>query len=128
VTALAFGPDELPEVGGVPTRSTRLPVTNIGVFRQEEPQPFYCLFRCGRYNSGHDHPDRLSVYLNAFGETVTSDLGTPGYSLHPSNGYYYRSTLSHNTMFVDEGDTKGDASLVWQPDASDARYNLAQYG
>jgi hypothetical protein len=118
LTALAFGPDELPSPGGLPTKSTLLPVARMGVFRRAEPQAFRLLFRAGKFAGGHDHPDRLSVFLHALGEPISPDLGTPGYSLHALNGHYYRSTIAHNTLFADESDLKGEATLDWRPEAS----------
>lgn len=117
-TALAYGIDTLPRPGGIPAKSTLLPVTGTGVFRASTPEPFYVLFRCGRDHGGHDHPDRLSILLHAHGQPISPDLGTAGYSLHPLNGNYYRSTMAHNTLFANEGNQIGSATLDWRPDAS----------
>lgn len=117
LAALAFGPDELPEPAGQPTGHTVLRPTDIGVFRAQSPHSMQVTFRCGRYSAGHDHPDRLQIALSAFGESVSPDLGTPGYSLHPKVNNYFRTTLAHNALFADESEQTGDAVLEWQPNA-----------
>jgi len=116
LAALAFGPDRLPPPGGLPTGHTALPVAGIGIFRSPGPPPCWLLFRAGPYHGGHDHPDRLSLFLHA-GALVSPDLGEPGYSLRPRHGSFYGSTLAHNTLFADETDTRGDATLAWRPQA-----------
>ncbi|HEU5327677.1 MAG TPA: heparinase II/III family protein, partial [Thermomicrobiales bacterium] len=118
LSALAYGPDKLPAPGGVPDRPTVLPVAQIGVFRATAPVPTWLLFRAGFREFGHDHPDRLSVFLHAAGRLISPDLGTPGYALRPDHGHYYRSTLAHNTLFADEADLQGLATLDWRPAAT----------
>lgn len=115
--ALAYGLDELPEPDGVPKTHTVLRPTDTGVFRASTPHQMQLMFRCGRYVSGHDHPDRLQITLSAFGELISPDLGTPGYSLHGATHNYFRTTLAHNTLFADEAEQAGDAALEWEPDA-----------
>ena len=117
LAALAFGPDELPKTASVPKSHSVLRPTEIGVFRATTPHPMQLTFRCGHYSGGHDHPDRLQIALSAFGELISPDLGTPGYSLHGAVHNYFRTTLAHNTLFADELDQTGDATLEWQPTA-----------
>ena len=112
LAALAFGPASLPEPQEPPPAHSALPVAGIHVFRSEEPQPAWLLFRGGRFAGGHDHPDRLSILLHARGEIVSPDLGEPGYALRDAHGDWYRSTLAHNTLFCDEADQRGTALLT----------------
>ncbi len=102
VTALAFGPDELPPPGGRPTGTTVLPRVGLVAFRgRHEDADHYVLFKCGPHGGGHDHNDKLEFVLHARGQVLAPDLGTAGYALneiHP----YYRSTLAHNTIIVDD--------------------------
>lgn len=128
LTALAFGLDDLPKPTGVPTGHTVLRPTDIGVFRTGKPHPMQLTFRCGHYMSGHDHPDRLQIGLSAFGELITPDLGTPGYSLHAATHNYFRTTLAHNTLFADEGEQTGDATLEWEPNSEVPRARGAIVG
>jgi len=119
--ALAWGPDALPAAGGLPASHSLLPVAQMGTFRATDPYPMRLLFRAGRFRDGHDHPDRLSVFLYGWGRPLAGDLGEPGYSLRGLHHNWYRSTLAHNTLFVDEQDTKGEAALDWRPDAQPAQ-------
>ncbi len=116
MAALAFGPDELPEPGGVPAGSTLLPAAKIGVFRSNSMQ---ALFRAGNYSVGHDHPDRLQINLSAFGQPISPDLGTTGYSILGIVHHYYRTTIAHNTLFADEKNIPGKAKLEWRGDQKD---------
>lgn len=117
LTALAFGPDELSKPAGVPKSHTVLRPTDIGVFRTSVPHPMQVTFRCGQQVGGHDHPDRLQIGLSAFGELITPDLGTPGYSMHGPTHAFFRTTLAHNTLFADEAEQMGSAALGWEPNA-----------
>lgn len=138
LAALAFGPDELKESGtstplalsrpglwavskGGGTPHTCLPVAATGVFRAPDPHQMQLTFRCGHYNGGHDHPDRLNIMLTAFDTLISPDLGTPGYSLHPATHNYFRTTFAHNTLFADEQNQTEDAALQWRPDADPPR-------
>lgn len=119
LSALAYGPDDLPSPGGISASHTVLPVAGLGVFRPAGPEQIYVTFRCGKYVGAHDHPDRLTVALNAFGQPIAPDLGEPGYSLRDrkTNLSYYRTTLAHNTIFADEAEQLGAASLEWHAGA-----------
>lgn len=121
LAALAYGPDTLPGPR-FPAGDTLMPRPGFGVLRRNTAEgPWYLLFKSGPHGAGHDHPDKLEFALNALGQIISPDPGTAGYALkdiHP----FYRSTFSHNTLFVDERDqaTVKDASLTWRPDADPA--------
>ena len=55
----------------------------------------------GPHGGGHGHPDKLGFVLSARGETVGVDPGTARYGL-PVQGGWYKTTLAHNTLLVDE--------------------------
>ena len=57
--------------------------------------------KSGPYGGGHDHLDSLAFGLHVGDEIVSSDLGSPGYGLSNIRPFY-KSTLSHNTILVDE--------------------------
>jgi hypothetical protein len=103
LTALAFGPDNI-DAKPFSQKSTHLPAMGFGIFREDTSEgSFYLLFKGGSHGAGHDHPDKLSIDIRALGEQIAPDLGTAGYAV--KNIYtYYRSTLSHNTLMVDEQD------------------------
>ena len=101
LTALAFGPDEI-DADPLSQGSTHLSAMGFGIFREDTAKgPFYLLFKGGAHGAGHDHPDKLSIDLRALGVQIASDLGTAGYAVSDIHAYY-RSTLSHNTLMVDE--------------------------
>ena len=115
LSALAYGPDEIASKR-FSQRSTVLKAAGIGVFRKKTSDgSFYLLFRSGRHGAGHDHPDKLSVDLRALGEVIAPDPGTAGYALKEIYAYY-RSTLAHNTLMVDEADQQevGKARLEFR--------------
>lgn len=52
---------------------------------------------------GHAHPDMLNFDLFAFGNWLAPDHGYPEYATRmPSNNDWTGSTISHNTVFVNE--------------------------
>ncbi len=54
-------------------------------------------------NMKHAHPDMLNFDLFAFGNWLAPDHGYPEYATPmPSNSDWTGSTISHNTVFVDE--------------------------
>ncbi len=127
LAALAFGPHRMPVALKLAPRHTRLPVARIGVFRESQPE-IWLLFRCGKFVGGHDHPDRLSIFLHAEGQQISPDLGEPGYALRAQTGDYHRTTLAHNTLFANEQSQKGEATLVWEPDKKRARGEIKTGG
>lgn len=66
------------------------------------------LFDCGQLGFGsiaaHGHADALSFTLKAFGEDILIDPGTYDYFTYPDWRRYFRSTLAHNTIEVDDQD------------------------
>lgn len=123
LAALAYGPDSLPEATDNPNScATVLCAHGIAVFRaQHQGEDFQVLLIAGPHGAGHSHCDKLHVSLTARGECLATDLGTAGYAVRDIHGYY-RSTLSHNTLLVDEKDQKPvkNAHLEFQPNATPA--------
>lgn len=66
------------------------------------------LFDCGQLGFGaiaaHGHADALSFTLRAFGEDILIDPGTYDYFTFPEWRSYFKSTLAHNTIEVDDKD------------------------
>ncbi len=118
LTALAFGPDELPDPPAGRAEHDHLPAAGVAVFRGTcSAGSVQLLFRAGRQCGGHDHRDKLELALSACGIPVSPDLGTAGYSLGDLYAYY-RSTFCHNTLWVDEQDQQAvsRAELSFRPD------------
>ena len=64
LAALAYGPDSLPEPGGIPSGHTVLPVARTGFFRSQGTERLYLSFRAG-VRPGRDcrrGRDTLSAY------------------------------------------------------------------
>jgi hypothetical protein len=65
----------------------------------------YLLVDCGKIgslNGGHGHADALAVELAVGGKTLLVDSGT--YTYHESDEMrdYFRTTIAHNTLMIDE--------------------------
>jgi oligo-alginate lyase len=103
--ALAYGGDALAlnqRPAGSPAGVDCLGAAQIArLTASDAAGPFALWFKCGPYGGGHDHLDALAIGLHARGEIVTTDLGSPGYGLTHIREFY-KSTLSHNTLMVDE--------------------------
>jgi len=55
----------------------------------------------GPHGGGHGHPDKLAFVLFARGHVLAPDPGTANYGV-PIQAGWYRTTLAHNTLTVDE--------------------------
>ncbi|NLF31302.1 MAG: hypothetical protein GX591_10500 [Planctomycetes bacterium] len=70
-------------------------------------------------NRSHGHPDKLNVDLWTFGDRLIPDPGSVWYE-QPIYRQWYHTTLSHNTLIVDELDQRptGAEQLVYGPAAT----------
>ncbi len=59
----------------------------------------------GPHGGGHGHPDKLNFVLYAGGEVIAPDPGTAHYGV-PIQQEWYRQTIAHNTLTVDEHSQK----------------------
>lgn len=55
----------------------------------------------GPHGGGHGHPDKLGFVLYGRGRVLAPDPGTANYGV-PIQGGWFRTTLAHNTLTVDE--------------------------
>ncbi|MGQ9729496.1 MAG: heparinase II/III domain-containing protein, partial [Candidatus Fervidibacter sp.] len=65
-------------------------------------------WRClqyGPHGGGHGHPDKLNFILYARGQLLAIDPGMARYGV-PIHSGWYRTTLAHNTLAVDESNQK----------------------
>ena len=66
------------------------------------------IFDCGELGyssmSAHGHADSLNILVNAFGEQLIIDPGTYSYIREPDWRNYFRGTLAHNTISVNNKD------------------------
>ena len=81
--------------------STRLAYAGWHIMRSGwDKDACYLLLDGGPFGTGHQHEDKLSIVVHAFGRTVIPEAGR--YSYDGSKWYEYSlSTPSHNTIMVD---------------------------
>ena len=100
LNALLYGPGDVAQaaVEAQPLPSHNFEASGIGILRRGDS---YVLLKYGPHGGGHGHPDKLGMVLYGLGEPLSKDLGTPGYGV-PLTQTWYRQTVSHNTIVVDE--------------------------
>lgn len=59
----------------------------------------------GPHGGGHGHPDKLGFVLYGHGRVLAPDPGTANYGV-PIQAGWFRTTLAHNTLTVDEQSQK----------------------
>lgn len=102
--ALWFGVESLPKRGAMSWRSANYPTSGYGILAKGrgEKATWLCL-KYGAHGGGHGHPDKLHVEMHAGGVPVAADPGMARYGV-PIHANWYRTTLAHNTLVVDEND------------------------
>ncbi|MCK4623901.1 MAG: alginate lyase family protein, partial [Phycisphaerae bacterium] len=60
----------------------------------------YLVFDAGCFGSGHQHDDKLSFELHAYGRTLIIDPGIYQYRLDEFEPYF-RGTIGHNSVLID---------------------------
>jgi hypothetical protein len=100
--ALWFGVGELPEAPPVRWTSANHPRSGYAILaRGAGEQATWLCLKYGPHGGGHGHPDKLNFILYARGQVIAPDPGTARYGV-PIQGGWYRTTLAHNTLIVDE--------------------------
>ena len=69
------------------------------------PKATWLCLDYGPHGGGHGHPDKLGFVLHSGGRVIANDPGTANYGV-PIQGGWYRTTLAHNTLTVDEASQK----------------------
>ncbi len=100
--ALCFGKETL----AAPTTATRSSSNHegSGYAILQSPNTWLCL-KYGPDGGGHGHFDKLHFILYHDGEIVMPDPGTTRYGT-PLHNEWYRTTLAHNTLLLDETSQK----------------------
>jgi hypothetical protein len=96
--ALLYGVPETPGGPLVPEESTLLSSAGYGVLRAGGTT---AVMRFGMHGGGHGHPDKLNIVTFGAGELLGLDPGSINYGV-PLHREWYRSTIAHNTVSVDE--------------------------
>lgn len=100
IDALLFGSETLPIAEPMPLKSHVHQFSGYAILNSAD-QSRQLILKYGPHGGGHGHPDKLALVLWAYGQRLSPDLGTPGYGI-PMNNSWYRHTLSHNTILIDE--------------------------
>jgi oligo-alginate lyase len=98
LTALLYGVDSLPEGDCIPRTSVVFRKAGFAALRSER---MMAAVRFGLHGGGHGHPDMLDIVTCCDGKLFGVDPGSIGYGA-PLHGEWYRSTVAHNTVSVDE--------------------------
>ncbi len=101
--SLLWGIERLPTGNVLPTTSDNLPVAGYGMLRTA-PEPGRVdtvAIRYGMHGGGHGHPDKLNIVIYGGGELLAVDPGSISYGV-PLHREWYRSTIAHNTVCVDQ--------------------------
>ena len=103
--ALWFGMDVASECE-FRARSTNSSACGYAVLaRGDGKDATWLCLKYGPHGGGHGHPDKLNFVIYARGEAVAIDPGFASYGL-PVHAEWYRTTLAHNTLVVDEASQK----------------------
>lgn len=104
--ALFFGVGELPKPQPLKWRSANYPSSGYAILaRGEDEQARWLCLKYGPHGGGHGHPDKLNFVLYARGQVLVLDPGMARYGV-PIHAGWYRTTLAHNTLVVDEANQK----------------------
>jgi hypothetical protein len=104
--ALWFGEGELPAAPAIQWQSGNYQRSGYAILaRGKSEQATWLCLKYGPHGGGHGHPDKLNFVLYARGQVIAPDPGTARYGLPVQSGWY-RTTLAHNTLTVDETSQK----------------------
>jgi len=104
--ALWFGVGELPKPKPLKWRSANYPASGYAILAKGDgEQATWICLKYGPHGGWHGHPDKLNFVLYARGQVLAIDPGTARYGV-PIHGGWYRTTLAHNTLVVDEANQR----------------------
>jgi len=98
VQALLYGTEAAPEGPMIPTDSVLLRAAGFAMLRSGG---MAVAVRFGQHGGGHGHPDKLNIVTYAAGHLFGLDPGSINYGV-PLHKEWYRSTIAHNTVSVDQ--------------------------
>ncbi len=96
--ALLYGVAEPPSGPMIPAESAILKLAGYAMLRAGGVA---AAVRFGMHGGGHGHPDKLNLVTFAGGRHLGIDPGSINYGV-PLHREWYRSTIAHNTVSVDE--------------------------
>ena len=99
-----------------PFRSIALPYAGMAVFRTDWTEnAMWAFFDGGPFGKAHQHEDKLSFDLYAYGKNLLSDVGCYDYDTSLMRAYVL-STRAHNTGMVDREGQNRRAKYEWHPE------------
>jgi len=98
IEALLYGAAQAPAGPVVPTVSSLLPAAGFAVLRSPSAS---VAVRFGMHGGGHGHPDKLNIVTYGAGRRWGLDPGSIAYGV-PLHREWYRTTIAHNTVTVDQ--------------------------
>lgn len=107
--SVLLGRDANAKAPDVALASRIFPSAGHAILRGGEPAGLSVAFTFGPFGGFHGHFDKLSFVSAAFGEELGYDPGrakSQAYRL-PVHGNWYRATLAHNTVVVDQKSQDG---------------------
>jgi hypothetical protein len=119
LAALLFGEETLPEGSSIPRTSTVFRKSGFAALRSPDVT---VAVRFGLHGGGHGHPDMLNIVTFGENRLFGVDPGSIGYGA-PLHREWYRSTIAHNTVSVDEQlQSNADGHLVdWSETATETK-------
>ncbi len=104
--ALLLGDKALPATAATSGASRNYPATGYAILQNSSgPDATWLCLKYGPHGGGHGHPDKLNFVLYSRGQILGVDPGTAAYGV-PIQNEWYKSTLAHNTLAVDEANQK----------------------
>lgn len=95
---LIAGVAQLPVASAAAGGSRNFPASGYAILNHGDT---WLALKYGPHGGGHGHPDKLNFVLYSHGEVIAPDPGTAKYGV-PIQKEWYRTTLAHNTLVVDE--------------------------
>jgi hypothetical protein len=105
--ALLWGKDTLPSGPFLPTKSDILRSAGYAMMRTmpSRNRVDAVAVRYGMHGGGHGHPDMLNIVVFGAGDLLALDPGSIAYGA-PLHREWYRTTIAHNTICVDEANQR----------------------
>jgi hypothetical protein len=106
IDALLAGVETLPTPPGAAHVSRNLPSSGYAILEHgAAPQSAWLCLKYGPHGGGHGHDDKLNLLACRKGVVLGIDPGTAAYGV-PIQQEWFRATIAHNTLTVDEGNQK----------------------
>ncbi len=100
--SLLYGVAKVVDAASTAVRGGEYEASGYTILRSSDrTNPAWLCLKWGPHGGGHGHPDKSSFVLFARGSVLAGDPGTAAYGV-PIQSEWYRTTLAHNTLVVDE--------------------------